>query len=94
MAHPSPLDPRLARALARLGRRGFSAADARRLVGPLAARLNLPRPSYSTVRNIVAAEKRQPHPTTRISPIDSLAQGRMPTPFELEAAFERHRNRS
>ena len=72
----------------------MSAAEARRLVGPLAARLGLPRPSYSTVRAIVAAEKPTWSPAVRISPIDSLVQGRMPTPLELETAFERHRNRT
>ena len=72
----------------------MGAAEARRLVGPLAARLNLPRPSYSTVRGIVAAEKPAPAPPTRISPLDSLARGRMPTPRELEEAFERRRTPS
>ena len=84
----------LVRALVRLARRGVSAAEARRLVGPLAAQLGLPRPSYSTVRAIVASEKPTWGPPTRISPIDSLAQGRMPTALEMEAALERRRDRS
>ena len=91
MSHPSPLDPRLVWAVTRLARRGVSAAEARRLVGPLAERLGLPRPSYSAIRCIVAAEKPTWSPATRISPLDTLAQGRMPTPLELEAAFERRR---
>ena len=91
MAHPRPLDPRLARALARFARRGYGAAEARRLVGPLAARLSLERPSYSTVRSIVAAEKPRLDGIPRISPLDSLVRGRVPTPTELEAAVERRR---
>jgi hypothetical protein len=94
MSHPSPLDPRLARAIARLAGRGVGAAEARRLVGPLAARLKLQRPSYSTVRRIVAAEKAARLPAVRISALDSLVQGRMPTPLELETVLERYRNRS
>jgi hypothetical protein len=94
MSHPSPLDPRLADAIARLARRGVGAAEIRRRVGPLAARLKVQRPSYSTVRRIVAAEKARPRPAVRISPLDSLVQGRVPTPRELETALQRHRNRS
>jgi len=94
MSHPRPLDPRLVRALARLAHHGVGAAEARRLVGPLAARLNLPRPSYSAVRRIVAAEKPSWSPAARISPLDSVVQGRMPTPLELETAFERRRKRT
>ena len=89
-----PLDPRLVRALTRLAHRGVGAAEARRLAGPLARRWNLPLPSYSTVRRIVAAEKPEPTPATRISPVDSLVLGRVPTPLEMEAALERRRNRS
>jgi hypothetical protein len=92
MSHPSPLDPRLVRALTGLADRGVGAAEARRRVGPLAARLSLPRPRYSTVRGIVASHEPVPIPARRISPLDSLALGRVPTPLEMEAARERRRH--
>jgi hypothetical protein len=54
--HP-PVHPEFVRALRILDAFGMPYADAWRLLVPVAVRLGIPRPSYSTVRRIVIADR-------------------------------------
>ena len=51
-------DPRFDAAIRRLARRGATPAEAVRRLRRMAARLDLPRPSYEHVRRIVNEERR------------------------------------
>jgi len=51
------LDPRLLRAVAELDDRRSSIAEVRRRVGAVAVALDLPRPSYETVRQLVHEQR-------------------------------------
>jgi len=54
--HP-PVHPEFARALRILDAFGMPYAEALRMLVPVAIRLGIPRPSYSTVRRILIAER-------------------------------------
>ena len=56
--HP-PVHPEFVLALRVLDAFGMPYAEAWRLLRPVAARLGIPRPSYSTVRRIVIAERKR-----------------------------------
>jgi hypothetical protein len=86
----------LEREIARLARAGTGAAEIRRLLIPLAARLGVPRPGYTAIRVLVVACREDVRyevwePTA--SPLDSLVKGRMPTLDEVEQLLERRRRR-
>jgi hypothetical protein len=57
MAFHPPVHPEFVRALRILDAFGMPYAEAWRLLAPVAARLGLPRPSYSAVRRILIAER-------------------------------------
>lgn len=57
MAFHPPVDPEFVQALRILDAFGMPYAEAWRLLRPVAARLGIPRPSYSTVRRILIAER-------------------------------------
>jgi hypothetical protein len=57
VAFHSPVDPEFIRALRILDAFGMPYAEAWRLLRPVAARLGVPRPSYSAVRRILIAER-------------------------------------
>lgn len=54
--HP-PVHPEFVRALRILDAFGMPYAESLRMLVPVAVRLELPRPSYSTVRRILIAER-------------------------------------
>jgi hypothetical protein len=91
------LHPKLERDVVRLARAGVGAAEIRRRLIPAAERLGVARPGYTAVRELVAevrADRVYEHWEPTASPLDSLAKGRMPTPYELEQVRERRlRNR-
>jgi hypothetical protein len=88
----APVHPRLVNELARLGRLGVSAAEARRRIAPLAKRLGVSRPGYTAVLLIIQ-ESQPPLMPAQDSPsvVDSLVLGRVPTPREAEATVARAR---
>jgi hypothetical protein len=57
MAFHPPVHPEFVLALRILDAVGMPYAEAWRLLRPVAARLGIPRPSYSSVRRIVIAER-------------------------------------
>lgn len=59
MAFHPPVHPEFVLALRVLDAFGMPYAEAWRLLRPVAARLDVPRPSYSTVRRVVIAERRR-----------------------------------
>ena len=59
MAFHPPVHPEFVLALRILDAFGMPYAEAWRLLRPVAARLGIPRPSYSTVRRTVIAERRR-----------------------------------
>jgi hypothetical protein len=92
----APVDALLVAELARLARKGTPAAEAWRLLAVTAARLGIPRPSYTTVLRIVN-EERPIVSDDGPSVLDSLILGRVPTLRELEGtrarALERKRRK-
>jgi hypothetical protein len=62
---------------------GMPYAEAWRLLRPVAARLGSPRPSYSTVRRIVIAERRRKRENAELLDLllADLFSGRFPTRF-------------
>lgn len=59
MLHTEPLHPEFARALRLLASVDISYAEAWRLLRPVSARLDRPRPSYWLVRRVLIEERRQ-----------------------------------
>lgn len=59
MAFHPPVHPEFVLALRILDAVGLPYAEAWRLLRPVAARLGIPRPSYSSVRRIVIAERKR-----------------------------------
>jgi hypothetical protein len=57
MAFHAPVHPEFVQALRILDAFGMPYAEAWRSLRPVAARLGIPRPSYSTVRRVVLAER-------------------------------------
>ena len=80
-----PTDERLVEAIQILDSRGFSYADIRRALRPLATQLGAPQPAYTTVRRIAIVERSVADAKTEAAEkIDAkLLQGRLPTPYEL-----------
>jgi hypothetical protein len=93
-----PVHPALVDELRRLGRLGVPAAEARRRIAPLAAKLHTPRPGYTTVLELIQ-ESSPPQMPADGAPgvLDSLIIGRFPTPRELDESLARaqvHLNRA
>jgi len=91
-----PLHPELETQIRLLARQGIRAAEVRRQLIGAAERLQVARPGYTAVRELVHAEQHGERyeawePTA--SPLDSILAGRMPTPYELEQVEERRRRR-
>jgi hypothetical protein len=84
------VDERVAEAIAILHGRGLSYADVRRALRPLARRLGVAAPSYTTVRRIAITERiiadARAEATERI--VAKLLQGGFPSPYELECLRE------
>src|SRR5207302_8350017 len=88
----APVHPRLVDEPARLAERGVSAAEARRRIAPLAARLGVSRPGYTAVLEIVQTSQPPSMPAPGSpSVVDSLVLGRAPTPREAESTAPRAR---
>ena len=87
-----PVHPALVAELRRLGRVGVSAAEARRRIAPLAARLRAERPGYTRVLELIQ-ESPPPQMPAEGAPgvLDSLVVGRFPTPRELDETLARAR---
>jgi hypothetical protein len=62
---------------------GMPYAEAWRLLRPVAARLGIPRPSYSSVRRIVISERRRKRQNAELLDVllADLFTGRFPTRF-------------
>jgi hypothetical protein len=77
--HP-PVHPEFVLALRVLDAFGMPYAEAWRLLRPVAARLGIPRPSYSTVRRIVIAERRRKRENAELLDVllADLFSGRFP----------------
>jgi hypothetical protein len=87
-----PVQAALVVELRRLGRLGVSAAEARRRIAPLAAKLGTASPGYTTVLELIQ-ESRPPQMPADGAPgiLDSLVVGRFPTPRELDETLARAR---
>ena len=85
-----PLDSRLVEAIQILDARGLSYADIRRALRPLANRLRMPPPSYTTVRRIAITERSVVDGRTEAADriVAKLLQGRLPSPYELDHLHE------
>ena len=83
MAFHPPVHPEFVLALRVLDAFGMPHAEAWRLLRPVAARLGIPRPSYSTVRRIVIAERRRKRENAELLDVllSDLFTGRFPTRF-------------
>jgi hypothetical protein len=84
------VDARLVEAIGLLDARGFSYAEIRRVLSPLAARFAVPRPSYTTVRRIAITERTAVDAKTEAweTVLAKLLTGRVPTPHELASLRE------
>jgi hypothetical protein len=80
--HP-PVHPEFVLALRVLDAFGMPSAEAWRLLRPVAKRLGIPRPSYSTVRRIVIAERLRKRANAELLDVllADLFTGRFPTRF-------------
>jgi hypothetical protein len=80
--HP-PVHPEFVLALRVLDAFGMPYAEAWRLLRPVSARLGVPRPSYSSVRRILMAERarKQEHADLLDVLLADLFRGRFPTRF-------------
>jgi len=85
-----PLDSRLVEAIQILDARGLSYADIRRALRPLANRLRMPPPSYTTVRRIAITARSVVDGRTEAADriVAKLLQGRLPSPYELDHLHE------
>ena len=81
-----PVDSRVVEAIQVLDARGLSYADIRRALRPLAKRLGMPPPSYTTVRRIAITERSVVDVRTEAADriLAKLLQGRLPSPNELD----------
>jgi len=68
-----------------------SAAEARRRLAPLAAKLGVPRPGYTAVLEVIQESPPPVMPAAGPGVLDSLALGRFPTPREAEESLARAR---
>lgn len=86
------IDRRLVDAIQILDSRGLRYAEIRRALGPVANRLGVPAPAYTTVRRIAITERTIAD--TNSEAVDQiltkLLQGRLPTPYELDQLREAH----
>ena len=84
------IDRRLVEAIQILDSRGLRYAEIRRALGPVANRLGVPAPAYTTVRRIAITERTIAD--TNSEAVDQiltkLLQGRLPTPYELDQLRE------
>jgi hypothetical protein len=80
--HP-PVHPEYVLALRVLDAFGMPYAEAWRLLIPVSTRLGVPRPSYSTVRRVVIAERRRKQENAELLDLllSDLFTGRFPTRF-------------
>ena len=85
-----PVDKRVVEAIAILDARGLSYADVRRALRPLARRLGVAAPSYTTVRRIAITERTVVDARTEATEqiVAKLLQGRFPSAYELECLRE------
>jgi hypothetical protein len=85
-----PVDKRVVEAIAVLDARGLSYADVRRALRPLARRLGVAAPSYTTVRRIAITERTIVDARTEATEqiVAKLLQGRFPSAYELECLRE------
>ena len=83
MAFHPPVHTEFVLALRILDAFGMPYAEAWRLLRPVAARLGIPRPSYSTVRRIVIAERKRKKENVELFDVllADLFTGRFPTRF-------------
>ena len=86
------IDRRLVDAIQILDSRGLRYAEIRRALGPVANRLGVPAPAYTTVRRIAITERTIADTNTEAVDqiLTKLLQGRLPTPYELEQLREAH----
>lgn len=84
------IDRRLVEAIQILDSRGLRYAEIRRALGPVAKRLGVPAPAYTTVRRIAITERTIADTNTEAVDqiLTKLLQGRLPTPYELEQLRE------
>jgi len=87
------IDQRLVEAIQILDSRGLPYAEIRRALGPVAKRLGVPAPAYTTVRRIAITERTIADTNTEAVDqiLTKLLQGRLPTPYELEQLREARR---
>jgi hypothetical protein len=85
-----PVDKRVVEAIAILDARGLSYADVRRALRPLARRLGVAAPSYTTVRRIAITERTVVDARTEATEqiVPKLLQGHFPSAYELECLRE------
>jgi hypothetical protein len=85
-----PVDERLVQAILVLDAQEVSYADIRRALRPLAGRLGLHAPAYTTVRRIAITERCIADARTEAVEqiLAKLLQGRLPTSYELERLRE------
>ena len=83
MAFHPPVNSEFVLALRVLDAFGMPYAEAWRLLRPVAARLGIPRPSYSSVRRIVIAERRRKKENAELLDVllADLFTGRFPYRF-------------
>ena len=83
MAFHPPVNSEFVLALRVLDAFGMPYAEAWRLLRPVAARLGIPRPSYSSVRRIVIAERRRKQENAELLDLilADLFTGRFPYRF-------------
>ena len=83
MAFHPPVHPEFVLALRILDAFGMPYAEAWRLLRPVAARLGIPRPSYSSVRRIVIVERRRKRENAELLDVllADLFTGRFPYRF-------------
>jgi hypothetical protein len=84
------VDQRLVEAIQILDSRGLRYAEIRRALWPVANRLGVPAPAYTTVRRIAITERTIADTTTEAVDqiLTKLLQGRFPTPYKLEQLRE------
>lgn len=84
------LDERLVDTICALDARGFSYADIRRALLPVARRAGVAPPSSTTVRRVAITERAAAEATSKA--VDQIAakllQGRVPTVYELDELRE------
>jgi hypothetical protein len=85
-----PIDERLVEAIQILDAQELTYAGIRRALRPLAARLGISTPAYTTVRRIAITERCIADAKTEAAEkiVAKVLQGRLPTPYELERLRE------